>query len=176
MASPTIRKASLADLEILMKLGTRTFIETFARENTEEDMRIYLDKNFNEHVLASQLNNLESEFYLILVDKKEAGYMKLNVGSAQTELRDLAALEVERIYIINELHGNGLGKALLDCAYMRALQSRCTYMWLGVWEHNTQAIAFYEKNGFTIFDKHVFLLGNDRQIDLMMRRPVSGDT
>ena len=95
--------------------------------------------------------------------------LKINVGSAQTELKDDKALEIERIYVISKFQGKKIGQLLYDYALDLAMQGKYDYIWLGVWEENQKAIKFYTKNGFVEFDKHVFRLGNDEQTDIMMK-------
>ena len=95
--------------------------------------------------------------------------MKLNFGDSQTELKDNKALEIERIYVSKEFHGKSVGQLLYDKAIEVAKQKNVNYVWLGVWEENPRAISFYKKNGFVEFDKHIFKLGNDEQIDIMMK-------
>jgi ribosomal protein S18 acetylase RimI-like enzyme len=95
--------------------------------------------------------------------------MKLNDGLSQTEQQAEDSLEIERIYVLKEYQGKGIGNELLNLAKHIANQKNAPYIWLGVWEENKKAIAFYEKNGFITFDQHVFMVGEDRQIDLMMK-------
>jgi diamine N-acetyltransferase len=78
-------------------------------------------------------------------------------------------VEIERIYVQNAYQGLKIGKALFDKAVSVAKERKASYLWLGVWEENHKAIAFYEKNGFLAFDKHIFMLGNDPQTDIMMK-------
>ncbi|MNE89030.1 Protease synthase and sporulation negative regulatory protein PAI 1 [compost metagenome] len=79
---------------------------------------------------------------------------------------------MERIYVLQEFLGKKVGQLLIDKALEVAALQNVKFVWLGVWEENYRAIRFYEKNGFIIFDKHIFRLGNDEQTDLMMRREV----
>ncbi len=95
--------------------------------------------------------------------------MKLNFGQSQTELKDDKAIEIERIYVLKEFHGNKVGQILYDKAIEVARQKNADYVWLGVWEENPRAINFYKKNGFVEFDKHIFKLGEDEQTDIMMK-------
>lgn len=155
------------------RLVKRLFFETFSEVNTEEDMREYLEKNFSLKKLTEELNNKDSEFYFAISDTHIVGYLKLNVGQAQTELNDNNGLEVERIYVLNEFHGKSVGQVLYDKAVETAKILKATYIWLGVWEENTKAIRFYKKNGFVPFDKHIFKLGNDEQTDIMMKLQLS---
>ena len=164
-----IRKIKLADISELQAIGRQTFVETFADHNTANDMQMYLDTNLSTNKLTNELSNPNSEFYFALIDNKVIGYLKLNYGQAQTELKHKSSLEIERIYVLKDFHGKKVGQILYDKAIDIAKQKNAEYVWLGVWEKNSRAINFYKKNGFVEFDKHVFKLGNDEQIDIMMR-------
>lgn len=159
----------LEDLLVLEKIGKRTFYETFADSNTHEDMQKYLNESFSLNKLTNELTNTQSEFYLAILDNAVIGYMKLNIGQAQTEIKDNHALEIERIYVLKDFHGQQIGQVLYTTALQVAVKMNVDYLWLGVWEKNTRAINFYKKNGFLEFDKHLFLLGNDKQTDILMR-------
>lgn len=164
-----ISKVTSADISRLQAIGRQTFVETFADQNTAEDMQTYLDNNLSIDKLSDELNNPNSEFYFALVDNKVIGYLKINYGQAQTELKDKSSLEIERIYVLKDFHGKKVGQVLYDKAIDIATQTNAEYVWLGVWEKNPRAINFYKKNGFVEFDKHIFKLGNDEQTDIMMR-------
>lgn len=100
------------------------------------------------------------------------GYIKINFGSAQSELQDPEALELERIYVASNQLGKGIGQQLLDKAIIIARRAGLRYIWLGVWEHNLKARKFYDKNGFVQFDQHIFTLGDDDQTDLLLKKVV----
>ena len=97
------------------------------------------------------------------------GYLKLNFGDTQTELKDANAVEIERIYVLNEFQGKKVGQLFYDKAIEIAIERKADYVWLGVWEENKRALNFYRKNGFLEFDKHIFKLGEDEQTDIMMK-------
>ncbi|HEX2969997.1 MAG TPA: GNAT family N-acetyltransferase, partial [Bacteroidales bacterium] len=153
----------------LQEIGRQTFSETFASVNTAEDMIKYLDARFSSEKLYAELNNNDSEFYFALLQNRVIGYLKINSGKAQTELQDDKALEIERIYVIKEFHGKKIGQELYEKALEIAKTKKVSYIWLGVWEKNLRALAFYTKNGFLEFDKHIFVLGDSRQTDYMMK-------
>lgn len=132
-------------------------------------MKKYLDENFSIEKLTDELNNKNSEFYFAKLENTVIGYLKLNFGESQTELKDNKALEIERIYVPKEFHGQSVGQILYEKAIQVAKQKDVDYVWLGVWEENLRALSFYKKNGFTEFDKHIFKLGNDEQTDIMMK-------
>ena len=164
-----IIKATLADVDNLALISYKTFHESFAKYNTEEDMRLYMDEHINPQKLASEISNPESEFYLAEKDHQVIGYLKINFGTAQNDLNDKHSLEIERIYISNEFYGKGYGQLLFDKAIAVAKSHNLDYIWLGVWENNTKAIHFYIRNGMVKFGQHPFMLGNDRQTDILMK-------
>ena len=165
-----ITKATLNDIEKLQNIGRQTFYETFAEVNLEENMAKYLEKSFATEKLPSELKNESSYFYLAEIDEKIIGYLKLNIGEAQTEKQEKNALEVERIYVAKEFHGKNIGQELYAQALKTAKELNASYMWLGVWEKNFRAVSFYTKNSFTQFGTHIFKLGDDEQTDLMMKK------
>lgn len=164
-----IKKIGIQDIEQLQAIGRQTFTETFADSNSAEDMAKYLEEAYAHEKLSSELNDPNSEFYLATLEHEVIGYLKLNFGDAQTELKDNKALEIERIYVAKAFHGQKLGQLLYDKAIEVAKEKKVDYIWLGVWEENHRAIQFYKKNGFVAFDKHIFVLGNDAQTDIMMK-------
>ncbi|WPO89291.1 GNAT family N-acetyltransferase [Chryseobacterium sp. HR92] len=170
MENIEISRVILNDIADLQKIGKDTFFETFSESNSEENMANYLSEGFSEEKLIDELNKEGSEFYFAKIDGKVIGYLKLNTGLSQTELQDNAALEIERIYVLNAYHGKMIGQVLYEKALQRAEFLQAPYIWLGVWEENPKAIRFYEKNGFLVFDKHIFKLGDDEQTDIMMKK------
>jgi ribosomal protein S18 acetylase RimI-like enzyme len=162
-------KVTLCDIDQLQKIGRQTFYETFSAGNTEENMKKYLEEGFSDKKLKTELNDENAEFYFAKIDNDVIGYLKLNFGASQTELKDNKALEIERIYVLSEFHGKKVGQILYDKALEVAKQKNVNYVWLGVWEENPRAINFYRKNGFVEFDKHIFKLGEDEQTDIMMK-------
>jgi diamine N-acetyltransferase len=168
-----IRKAGLNDLAQLQTISKRTFLEAFTAGNKEEDLKKYIEKSFSAEKLAEELNNKNSEFYLASLNNDTIGYLKLNFGPAQTELKEDKAIEIERIYVLSAFYGRNAGQALYQKVIEIATVLSASYVWLGVWEKNPRAISFYKKNGFVAFDKHVFKLGDDEQIDIMMKLEVT---
>ena len=169
MSVCNIRAISISDLPQLQKIGKTTFAETFTEHNIKEDLDKYLEESFSNEKLSSELNNPHSSFYFAEIENNVVGYLKINFGASQTELKDNEALEIERIYVLQAFHGKKLGQALYEKANSIAKEVKVNYVWLGVWEKNNKAIQFYKKNGFVPFDTHIFKLGNDEQTDIMMK-------
>lgn len=169
METIEIKRITVQELDQLKEIGRKTFHETFSESNDDENMTKYLDEKFSSDKLTEELNNTDSEFYFATLENNVIGYLKVNFGESQTELKDDTALEIERIYVSKEFHGKKVGQLLYEKAIQIAKDKNVHYVWLGVWEENLRAINFYTKNGFVEFDKHIFKLGNDEQTDIMMR-------
>jgi ribosomal protein S18 acetylase RimI-like enzyme len=172
MAHITITRATINDLAVIQQVGQETFFETFVQSNTEADMKKYLAESFNDEKVKAELANPDSLFFIAWEEGNPIGYLKVNTGNAQTDLQDVNALEIERIYVKSAYHGKKVGNRLYEKALEVAQSLQKSYMWLGVWEENPRAIRFYEKNGFVAFDKHLFMLGDDAQTDILMRKPL----
>lgn len=175
MESIEIRRVTADDVQTLSEIGRRTFFETFSGGNTEDNMTDYLEERFSAARLSTEIGDENSEFYFAKLDEEVIGYLKLNKGLAQTEMKNANALEIERIYVLKDFHGKKVGQLLYETAIRSAVQSGVDYVWLGVWERNLRAIEFYKKNGFVAFDKHIFKLGDDEQTDIMMKLDMSGN-
>jgi len=129
-------------------------------------------KKFSNETLLAELSNRGSEFYFAQLGNRVIGYLKINSEQAQTELQHEHALEIERIYVLQEFQGRKAGQFLYEKALDIARLKTVRFIWLGVWEENHRAISFYQKNGFVAFDKHIFRLGDDEQTDILMKRSV----
>lgn len=161
---------SVKELKLLKKLSVQTFVETFGAQNTEADMQEYLNNQMSTSQLKKELEHVHSNFYFAYYKDRLAGYLKLNFESAQRETVGTGtAFEVERIYLLKDFQRQGLGKVLFKKAIALGKEKGYRKLWLGVWEHNTSALAFYKKLGLTVFDKHTFVLGSDSQTDLMLK-------
>jgi GNAT superfamily N-acetyltransferase len=172
-----VRPAGLSDVPILSTLGASTFSDAFAPFNTEEDIDDYLNRNFSRAQVELELKTAGTVFLLATHRDNVLGYAKLRTQEVPEVLAGTRAIELERIYAVKDQWGKSIGKwlmkACLDVAQKRGFEA----IWLGVWELNSRAIAFYEKWGFEKFGSHAFLLGKDLQTDLLMKRdlnPVAG--
>ncbi|MFB4169668.1 GNAT family N-acetyltransferase [Virgibacillus sp. JSM 102003] len=168
--SIVINECTLQDLKTLQEISYTTFNETFSDMNTEENMIAYLENAFNLERLEEEISSPYSNFFLIHYNGVLAGYLKVNVNEAQTEDMGEEALEIERIYIREQFQKHGLGKHLLDKSMEIAMKHNKKKIWLGVWEKNENAIAFYKKLGFVHIGSHAFYMGDEEQIDFIMTK------
>ena len=163
--------AGKQDAMIVADLSRRTFYDTFAPHNTVENMDLFMNTQFTRKQLISQVGAPGNTFLLAHLEDRAVGYARLFEGTELPgDLAGTRSIEVARIYADQNVIGKGIGKALMQACIDLARQKGMEWIWLGVWEHNHRAIGFYEKMGFAIFDRHIFLLGQDVQYDWCMRR------
>jgi diamine N-acetyltransferase len=169
-----INQVSIDEVSTLQEISKRTFTEAFAAQNSEENMLRYMEGSLSLQKLREELTDPNMHFYFAQLNNSVVGYLKINLSRAQTELQDARALEIERIYVLQEFHGKQVAQQLYEKAHRMAVDTAAEYIWLGVWEENHRAIRFYEKLGFVPFNKHVFMLGDDAQTDIMMKLDMIG--
>ena len=169
MNNITISRITIKDLFLLQKISIQTFTETFTATNSADNIAVYVQDNLNVKQLTFELVNPNSQFYIAYANSEAVGYIKVNFGEAQTERIEGNTLEIHRIYVMQSFHGKKIGQLLLNQVLKIARNAGCESIWLGVWELNHNAIQFYTKNGFAVFDEHDFMMGNDKQTDLLMK-------
>ena len=172
--SVDIRAATPLDNHLLAELGARTFAETFAQDNTPEDMAAYLAASFSPQIQAAELADPLTTFLIAEISGAPAGYARLRLSPAPSEVRGRRPLEIVRFYVDRPWIGRGLSATLMQACLEQAAQQRCDVVWLDVWDHNARAIAFYRKWGFDVIGTQPFQLGSDLQNDLLMARTLEG--
>jgi diamine N-acetyltransferase len=169
--TPYIRIATPSDVSKLCEIGTKTFVDTYGADNTPENLKEYIETRFNEKQISDELNTPNTVFLLVELDQDVIGYARMRVNLEENP--DEKSLEIERIYIDKAYHGQKCGALLMQACIDNAIQRGYTSIWLGVWEHNPKAIAFYQKWGFEVFGTHIFQLGDDAQTDYLMKKKLS---
>jgi diamine N-acetyltransferase len=172
MSEIKIRRAAIEDAEMLTELAYQTFWDAFHEHpaNAPEDLADYMEKAFNAEQTRSELEDERSIFLILEIDGETAGYAKVMIGNLEDGISAKRPIELNRLYSRQEFLGKGVGQRLMDECFKIAKENDCDVMWLGVWEFNPRAHAFYKKNGFYEVGKHVFQLGSDPQIDLLMQK------
>lgn len=163
-----IRYATTADAAMLSELGARTFFDTFAKDNTPENMTAYLKASFSPDIQFAELSSADNIFLIAEAENVPAGFAQLVMNSREEGLKGFRTLEVRRIYAVQEYIGKGVGRELMFASIQEARQRGCDSLWLGVWEKNTRAIAFYKKWGFQEIGTHIFQAGYDPQKDFIL--------
>lgn len=170
MTTPVTRIsiADLKDAEVLERISVDTFEEAFAEQNTREDMELFLKECFNLNAIKKEISDPTIRYYMAFINDEIAGYVKVSKRSHP----DLSpnSLELTRIYVYEKYHGKKVGAALMQFVIELARKEAFDLVWLGVWELNPKAIAFYKQWGFEMFGNQIFKLGTDIQNDFLMRK------
>ncbi|EHJ55959.1 hypothetical protein HMPREF9318_00184 [Streptococcus urinalis FB127-CNA-2] len=160
----------LEELPQLSELAKVTYTETFGDHMTKKQLDDFFEESYSLSVLEKVLNDSESIVRFLKVNGDIAGYLKLNWGKSQTEHELEDAFEIQRIYILRQYQGHGLGNKLFQYAMEKAYESKKSWAWLGVWEHNIKAQGLYRKNGFERFSEHHFITGDLVETDWLMKK------
>lgn len=155
---------------MIADLSRTTFYDSFAHFNTAENMDKFMDGPFTREALIAEVGAPGNIFLLAYEAGEPLGYVRMRESENPTELGDVKAIEIARIYVVKESIGKGVGGLLLERCIHIAKEQNKDIIWLGVWEHNPRAIAFYSKWGFEKFGSHPFMLGDDRQTDWYMKK------
>lgn len=167
---PIIRRASESDAVMLAELAARTFRDAFAADNKAEDMDAYMSVAFTPEKLGSEVSHPDNAFFVAEIDGAPVGYAQLRAGEAPPCVSGPGPVELARLYVSQDWHGRGVAAALLRACFEEGRAAGKQTVWLGVWERNARAQAFYRKWGFRLVGSHVFVLGSDPQTDLLMER------
>lgn len=168
-ATVDIAIASADDAASIAILARDTFVAAFAASNTPGNMALYVDKAFSEDKVRDELGDSAATFFCAEKDGTPAGYAKLYRDAAQVCVTGTRKVELQRIYVAPASIGSGVGLMLLHSCIKMARQEGFETLWLGVWEHNDRAIAFYRNHGFVDVGKQTFWLGTDQQTDRVMQ-------
>lgn len=170
----SIRQATISDSVLIADLSRQTFYETFSPGNTKKDMDKFLHEQFTRGKLMLEVGKEENIFLLAYYGDEVAGYVKLRDGKKPASLNGIPSLEIARLYAVKSMIGKGVGSALMQKCIDIATQRKAKLLWLSVWEKNDRAQKFYTQWGFEKFDTCDFLLGDDIQLDWLMKKDLNG--
>jgi|CXWL01.1.fsa_nt_gi GNAT superfamily N-acetyltransferase len=168
MTETIIRLATVADAGMLAELAAQTFRDTFEIYNDPADMDAYVSETLTAECFAEEIVDTANVWFVAEVDGSSAGYAKVRAGRAHESVTGEAPIEISRLYAEKRFHGHGVGRSLIEACFDEARRQNARTVWLGVWEHNARAIAFYEKCGFARCGATTFVLGKDVQTDAVM--------
>jgi|RhiMetdeSRZDD1v2_1073273.scaffolds.fasta_scaffold199287_2 diamine N-acetyltransferase len=168
--TPSIRIAVAADAEMLAELARRIFYDAFAPMNSPENMEAYSSQNFTLQRFLAQFADPRVTILIAEIEVTPVAFAKLYDGDVPDCVGGFAPVEIERFYVDRQFHGKGVAQTLMQACLDRARQSGHGTVYLGVWDNNHRAIAFYRKFGFDVVGSHAFQLGDETQNDLLMER------
>jgi ribosomal protein S18 acetylase RimI-like enzyme len=167
-----VRRATTADAALLADLAARTFYDTFADSNTPEDMERFLSSTYSEEIQRKEIEDPSLTTLLVESDGAPAGFAQIKAGKTPACVKGSSPIEIKRFYVDKAFHGRGVAQELMGEAEEVGRAAGAKTIWLGVWEHNDRAIAFYRKIGFVPVGSQPFLVGTDLQTDLVLERPL----
>jgi len=170
MINTRIRAVLESELNLLRDISIQTFVDAFGSQNTASDMKLYIEESRNQLVVRQEFDDPNVILLFTESEGSIAGFMKINLKDAQSEQFELSSLELERIYVLPDFQGKGVGEQMLAFFEKTGREQGVDMIWLGVWKKNPRAISFYERHGFEIFGEHDYLLGTDLQRDFLMRK------
>lgn len=170
MQEITIRYAGTADAALIADISRQTFYDTFAAQNSPENMNKFMTEQFSTEVLINEVSAQGNIFLLAHEGEEPVGYARLRENNNPPELGTVKAIEIARLYAVTASIGKGVGKRLMQECIRIAKEKGAGLIWLGVWQDNTRAIDFYTHWGFIKFSTHVFMLGDDPQQDWLMKK------
>jgi diamine N-acetyltransferase len=166
----TIRKAGIADAELLSNLGRLAFTQAFASLNTPENFAMYLAGAFFTEKQAGELATPGCTFFIISNGPVPAGYARLQGGSGKDCVQSQNPVELVRFYVLEEWKGKGVAHKLMEACLADAQAGGFDTIWLSAWKKNPRALAFYQKWGFVEVGSAIFVVGEDPQEDAIMAR------
>ena len=171
---PIIRKANRNDAKQLSQLAERTFRDTFGAINTTEDMDLHCQSSYSEVIQSDEISNPNMITLLCENEEGLVGFAQLRWNGAPNCVLAKSPGEIQRLYVANGWHGKGIAQDLMYACIQEMKDRGSDVVWLGVWERNPRAIAFYKKFRFVEVGEQVFPLGSDQQRDVVMARSVAG--
>jgi diamine N-acetyltransferase len=166
----SIKEATTADAALIADLSRQTFYDSFASDNTPENMDKFMNEQFTREKLMEEVGAAGNIFLLAYMGDEVVAYARLRETTNPILIENGSAIEIARIYAVKQSIGKGVGSALMQQCINIARQKDARVIWLGVWGKNQKAITFYTKWGFEKFGEHVFMLGNDPQTDWLMKK------
>jgi ribosomal protein S18 acetylase RimI-like enzyme len=165
-----IREAHLEDLEELREVAISTYNDTFAVHNTPENMEAYFNDAYSRENLKKELSEINSKLFLATEDNRIIGFMRLRESDEVKDKLGDNTVEIQRLYVLTSAQGKSVGKKLMEVAFDYARTKNYEWIWLGVWERNFNAQKFYIRYGFEKFSEHTFWMGDDPQVDWLLKK------
>lgn len=160
-----IKRAQVQDAFKLSELGRTTFVETFGKDNTPEDLAQYVENTYTQQKQINEISAPNNIIEIAWVGDKAVGFLYLKEGKVNPSVSGKNPVELLRLYVDSSFHGKKVGAALMNRAIDLAKEKGFKTLWLGVWENNLKAQKFYKNFGFQRVGAHIFQLGSDEQTD-----------
>ena len=163
-----VRRGVPDDAPELARFAARTFEDTFAYSTAPANMAVFLAQTYGEAQQRAELEDRATTTLIAEADGRIIGYAQVRWAEAPECVTGEDVVELRRFYVDRPFHGRGIAGPLMDAAEGEARGQGGRRLWLGVFQHNERAIAFYTRRGFARAGEQVFRLGEDEQSDFIM--------
>lgn len=164
-----IEEATPDKIPAMQRVAVSSYTDAFAASNTPDNLQAFLDKAYNLSQLECEFYEPDSKLYLALDNDDVVGFVRLRKSSEVEAYLGNQTIELHRLYVLTAAQGKSIGKLLMEKALDYA-RERAVWIWLGVWEKNFKAQHFYSKWGFERFSEHTFWMGDDPQVDWLLKK------
>lgn len=162
-----IRRGDPRDAIALAAFAARTFVETFGADNDPRKLQAHVASTYGIGQQTAELSDPAVVTLLATLDDLVA-YAQVRRSRPPQCVEPAGSVELQRFYVDRSAHGTGVAQQLMGAVRASARALGADRLWLGVWEHNPRAIAFYAKAGFRDVGAHTFDVGGDLQVDRVM--------
>ena len=170
--APVVRRGEPSDAPALAEFAARTFVEAFGPANRREDMEAHLASAYGVAQQGRELADPKCITVLMQAGDSLVGYAQVRRAPPPACVVGEEPVELHRFYVDRPWHGQGVAQRLMEAVHAAARDLGGRTLWLGVWERNPRAIAFYQKSGWHDTGATTFCVGPDRQTDRVMVTPV----
>lgn len=157
-----IKPATAADAATIALLARITFGATFGHLFRDSmDLQNYYQKLFAVEKIRNGIAKAENLFWLATMDELPVGYAKLKLNSPTPSLDSVAVCQLQKIYILADVIGTGVGRQLQEIVLNTARDLAFQDLWLSVLHSNERALRFYKKNGYQEIGSHDYSIGKE---------------
>jgi len=170
----SIRQPAPDEIQALSEFAVRVYFESYngGPDIDDQELLTYAQRIFEPDQFRAEFAHPDSQFFVATANKVMVGFAKVVLGAENTGVMGTRPVFLSRLYTSANVHGTGVGQALLTRCIEVSHRASCDVMWLTVWECSLRAIHFYQKNGFSKIGEVPFLLGQRSYTDLLMEKPL----
>lgn len=165
-----IRKAKIEEVPAVLELAIEVYTDTFAEHNSPENLQAFFNDVYTFEKFKEEFHEHDSVLYIALDDLKIIGFLRLRLNAEVNHQLGKNHIELHRLYIHRDYQGGSVSKLFMEEALSYAKEKEYEWIWLGVWEKNFRAQKFYAKFGFEKFGSHTFQMGDDPQVDWLLKK------
>ncbi len=155
-----IHQAHLSDDARLAAFTRLVFEETYGSSIPARTLAQYFDEHLSPQALARDIAEARTALLIAATSRVIHATARLAWRDRPNCIKHEAAIELGRFYVEASQRGTGLANALLAACERAAADMHATHIWLCAWQHNPRAMAFYQRNGYSIAGKAIIMVGN----------------